>query len=251
MITLYGYGEKIGVTDPSPFVLKIHTYLRMSGLAYNTHNHLKNLQKAPKGKLPFIIDNPKNKNPKKINRKGKLIADSAFIIDYLKQTYTGTENFKDIDAWLLPEQIANNYLISKSLDENFYFCLVYARWVDDAGWSNVEDAFFGDIPNPFKKAIIKIARRKAINQAKAQGMGRHSKAEIEIIANNSIEAIATLLGNKDFIIGDQPCSLDATIYGFLAQTISCTADFFWAKHAKKHQNLVDYCQRIETIYFNA
>lgn len=121
MITLYDYGESIGVADPSPFCLKVHAYMRMSGLPYNRCSKLTNLQKAPKGQLPFIIDNPKNKKPNKLSKKGKLIADSGFIIDYLKQTYQA-----DLDSWLTDAEQANSHLIMKSLEENFYFCLVYA-----------------------------------------------------------------------------------------------------------------------------
>lgn len=245
MITLYGYGENIGVRDPSPFVLKLHTYLRMAGIDYNSHDSAMNLQKAPKGKLPFIIDNPKNKKPKKINKKGNIIADSGFIIEHLKANYDA-----DLDSWLTEEQKASSYLIAKSLEENFYFCLVYARWIDDAGWAGVKEPFFGSLPTPLRQVLPPIARKSAVKQAHAQGMGRHTRDEVRQIAKRSIDSLATLLGDKAYFMGDKPCTLDTVVFGFLAQAVLCTKKVFWAEDVLAHDNLVGFCERIQTDHFS-
>ena len=71
MITLYGFNEAFGLVDASPFVLKVDVYLRMAGLEFERKSAISNLQHAPKGKLPYIVDGDKT------------IADSAFILDYL------------------------------------------------------------------------------------------------------------------------------------------------------------------------
>lgn len=250
MITLYGYGAGIGVRDPSPFVLKVHTYLRMAGIDYNSVDKVTNLQKAPKGKLPFIIDNPKNKKISKINKKGTVVADSGFIVDYLKTTYAKTHH-ADIDAWLTPEQAATSYLIMKSLEENLYFCLVYARWVDDAGWAEVKAPFFGDLPAPVRLIIPQVARQSALKQAKAQGISRHSREEVRVIAKKTIDALAVVLDDKPYFMGDQPCTLDACTFGFLAQAVLCTKRMFWAADVLAHDNLVAYCQRVEGEFFTS
>lgn len=67
MIKLHGFGARLGVADPSPFVLKVDAYLRVTGTAFDRVNSLNNLSKAPKGKLPFIDDG------------GQIIADSQII----------------------------------------------------------------------------------------------------------------------------------------------------------------------------
>lgn len=244
MITLYGYGEKIGVRDPSPFCLKVQTYMRMTGIEYNTYEKLSNLQKAPKGKLPFIIDNPKNNKVKRINKKGITVADSSFIVDYLKTSYSA-----DLDAWLTDEHKATSYLVMKSLEENFYFCLMYARWIDDAGWADVEEPFFGELPGPLRLIISKVARKSAFKQAHAQGISRHSREEVHSIANKTIDALAAMLGDKPYFMGDAPCTLDACAFGFLAQAVLCTKKPFWAVDVLAHENLVAFCERIESSYF--
>ena len=65
MITLYGFGPAFGLPDPSPFVTKAETLLKMAAVPYRTA--LGNLRKAPKGKLPYIDDD------------GAVIADSTLI----------------------------------------------------------------------------------------------------------------------------------------------------------------------------
>ena len=57
MITLFTFGPQFGLPDPSPFVMKAETLLKMSGLPYRTDGG--GFRKAPKGKLPYIDDNGK------------------------------------------------------------------------------------------------------------------------------------------------------------------------------------------------
>ena len=54
MITLYTFGPAFGLPDPSPFVMKVETLLKMAKLPYRTDQS--GFTKAPKGKLPYIDD---------------------------------------------------------------------------------------------------------------------------------------------------------------------------------------------------
>ena len=72
MIKLYKFGPIGDICDPSPFCVKVEAYLRMTNQPYETVSGAQYLRKAPKRKLPYIEDN------------GKIIADSSFILNYLK-----------------------------------------------------------------------------------------------------------------------------------------------------------------------
>jgi hypothetical protein len=50
MITLYNFGPAFGLPDPSPFVMKVETLLKMAKLPYRTD--ATGFAKAPKGKIP-------------------------------------------------------------------------------------------------------------------------------------------------------------------------------------------------------
>ena len=77
----------------------------------------------------------------------------------------------------------------------------------------------------------------------AQGVGRHSKDEILAFAKEDLNALSVILGNQSFFMGDKPTSIDATIYGFLAQLIYVP----WL--GPLLTNLVDYAERMKARYW--
>ncbi|MET1256740.1 glutathione S-transferase family protein [Aliikangiella maris] len=232
MLTLYTFGSYLGMPDPSPFVLKVDAYLRLANIEFAVKPALTNSRRAPKGKLPFIKDN------------NKTVADSQFILEYLESYYD-----VQLDAHLTDEQKATAYLITKSLDENLYFILVYSRWYCEKTWPQVKQAFFGKFPFPIKQILPNVARKGVLKTLHNQGISRHSRNEIEHITARSFQALADLIGEKPFIFGDKPCSLDATVYAFLAEFILAELDNSFNSLAKQHQGLVKYCQRFQQTYY--
>ncbi|WP_020410787.1 glutathione S-transferase family protein [Hahella ganghwensis] len=234
MIKLFGFGKGLGLHDASPFVLKTHTFLRLAGLEYEAVARISNLQKAPKGKLPFIED------------QGKKIADSSFIIDYLTEQYQ-----VDLDSWLSTEQKAQAFMVARTLEEHFYWCLVWMRWVDPAGWNQICPIFFGGLPVPLKQIVPRVARAGVIKSTKAQGIGRHSRQEIHSIADKTLQHLSVFLADKVYLMGERSCSLDATGFGFLAQLILSEFESELCEMARGHDNLVDYCHRMQKELFSS
>ncbi|MEC9260859.1 MAG: glutathione S-transferase family protein [Pseudomonadota bacterium] len=232
MITLYGFGPGLGMYDPSPFVLKVAAFLRLANIDYHYNGNVNHLFKAPKKKLPYINDN------------GTIVCDSTFIISHLKNRYAS-----DFDSHLSPEQQAAATLINKSLDENFYWCLVYFRWVDNNSWPIVKNALFGKLPFPLSTIVPLVARRGVSKQVYQQGTGRHNKEEVLSIARQTLDALSVLIGDNLFCLGDKPSSLDATVYAFLAEAILVKLDNDLTRLARQYSNLNDYCQRIQQQFF--
>lgn len=232
MITLHSFGPKFGIEDPSSFVLKVATYMRMVGIEYQSKSDTNNLQVAPKGKLPFIYDN------------NKLIADSYFIIEHLKAAYGDP-----LDEWLSDQQKASSHLLAKSLDENLYWCVVYSRWMSDDVWPLLKQAFFAQLPFPIKFVIPNIARKSVQKNLVGHGLGRHSAEEVKQIAVHSLQSLSDLLADNEYFFGDRVCAFDATAYAHLAQMILVDIDHELNQEAKKFTNLVAYCHRIDQQYF--
>jgi glutathione S-transferase len=237
MITLYGFGESFGVIDASPFVVKVDTFMKMVDIPYERIVNSKNLGKSPKGKLPFITDNNEGV--------AEIVADSQAIIEYLTQKYQIT-----LDEHLSPEETAQAYLLTKSLDENLYWCLVYSRWIVEESWQIAKKEFFGFLPVPLRLFVPSLIRKRVKKNLHAQGMGRHSKNEILAISDKSFSALSTLLGDKSYFFGDKPSSFDATAYSILCQFITANCDNEFNAKANNYQNLVEYCQRIEHTYYS-
>lgn len=237
MIRLHGFGPNLGVMDASPFVVKTDTFLKMSGLEYKNISGLKNIKKAPKGKLPYISVEQGSET--------KIIADSQAIIDYLKASHG-----VNLDDFLTEQQKAQAYLLTKSLDENLYWCLLYCRWSLEETWPVVKKAFFSRMPLWLKLIAPTIFRRSVKKALYAQGLGRHSHQEIIAIADKTFSALSVLLAEQKFFFGDKPCSFDATAYAFLCQFITANCPNDLNDKAKSYHNLVEFCQRIEQQYYS-
>ncbi len=236
MIKLYGFGASFGVMDPSPFVVKVDAFMKMAQLPYEVIPSADNLKKAPKSKLPFIVDNTQSTST--------TVADSQAIIEYLNEKYQVS-----LDEHLSPEQRAQAYLFTKSLDENLYWCLVYSRWILEDTWQVVNNTFFGSLPLPLRLFVPSLIRRGVKKNLHGQGIGRHSKDEILAISDKSFAALSTLLADKNYFFGDKQSSFDATAYSILCQFICVNCDNEFNAKAKSYPNLVQFCQRIEQTYY--
>ena len=114
----------------SPFGLKLEARLRLADIPYTVEPST-SLGKAPKGKLPYIKD------------EGRLIGDTTLIIEYLKAS-----RGIDPDAGLGLREWAEALMLQRLFEDHFYFILTYSRWIDEAGWSTLQPAFFGSMPFP-------------------------------------------------------------------------------------------------------
>ena len=55
MLTLYSYPELFGVADNNGYGLKVFALMRLVGLPF-VHEHLFDASAAPRGQLPYIVD---------------------------------------------------------------------------------------------------------------------------------------------------------------------------------------------------
>ena len=232
-IQLFGFGATLGLPDPSPFVVKTETYLRMLGFPYEKTSGLHVLRKAPKGKLPFIIDGENT------------IADTEFIIQHLRNHHQ-----RDLDQWLSDAETSQAYLIRKSLDENLYWCLVYSRWAVDASWARYKKFLLADLPWPLSALAPPIVRRGMLKTIKKQGLGRHSLEEVKAITNKTFTALSHILGDQPYFFGHQPSSLDASVFAFVGGFTRIQLETPFTAMALQHQNLVEFCERVDDAFFN-
>ena len=231
MIRLHQFAPAFGLPNASPFCMKLETYLRMAGLPYEAVND-GNVLKAPKRKLPYVDDG------------GTLVADTSFIIEHLKRRYGDP-----LDAALSPRERAESLAFQRLIEENLYWAVVHSRWVDEAAWAKTRKAFFGALPAPLSWLVPPIARRGMLAQMRGHGMGRHSAEEIHAIGCRDVTAIADYLGDKPFMLGEAPTSLDATAYAFLANLLWAPVDSPIKRCAEGRPALDAYCRRMKARYY--
>ncbi len=232
MIKLHQFAPAFGLPNASPFCMKMETYLRMAGLPYQLVNS-GDVMKAPKRKLPYIDDD------------GAIVADTTFIIEYLKGKYGDP-----LDAALSPLERAFATAFQRLMEEDLYWAIVHTRWAQEDGWALTKSAFFARLPIPLRWIVPPLARRGILSEMRGHGMGRHSAQEIQAIGCRDITAVADFLAGKPYMLGNQPTSLDATAYAFIANLLWAPVDSPVRRHARGRPNLEAYCQRMKARYYS-
>jgi glutathione S-transferase len=232
MITLYGFGPGWGLPEKSPYVTKTEVQLKMAGLDYA--KELGGLDKAPKGKLPFIDDD------------GTVVADSTFIRAHLERS-----RGIDFDYGLSEAERAAAWAIERMIEDHLNWANAHSRWLMPVNFDKGPARIFDMVPEPARADAREAARNRVKTAIYGQGFGRHSEAEIWDLAKRSLAALSALLSDQQYLFGDRPCGADATVFGSLAAILT---PFFTSELrtlAEGHGNLVDYHDRMmERFYPN-
>jgi glutathione S-transferase len=232
MITLYTFGPAFGLPDPSPFVTKAAALLKLAGLAYATNTG--GFGKAPKGKLPYIDDG------------GTIVADSTFIRTHIEARYG-----VDFDKGLSPHERGVAWAVEKMLEDHLYWGVVHSRWMDDRNFNVGPITFFQKVPALVRPLVIAMIRRQVRRTLHGQGIGRHSPAEIASLMNRAIDALAAILGDKPYLMGNEPCGADATAYAFTLGVLCPAFESPMRGRAASHANLVAYAERMRARFHGA
>ena len=227
MIRLYLLPDPWGM-NPSPFCLKLQVYCRLAGIAYEPIVALP--FRAPRGKLPYMDDD------------GTQIADSGWIIDHLKRHYGDR-----LDQTLSPQQRALGHLIRRTCEESLYFVLIYSRWIDPEGWRVTRPAFFGPLPFPLRPLVATLAKQGMRQALHGQGIGRHTPQQIYALGAMDLSALAVILDQTPFAVGEAPTSFDASLYGTLANIIAAPMETALKAEAQRHPSLSAYVERMRGL----
>lgn len=236
MIILYQYIAAWGLPDISPFVTKVDCYLRMTGLPFKRAQFpVTELGKTPKRKLPIIED------------RGKRIADSGFIVDYLKATYSDP-----LDAHLTACDRAVALALRRMMEESLYWsAIIHSRWREDANFALYRPSLSAmmDLPIERREAAVNEFRHQILVEFDGQGMGRHSTEENYELATADLAALADYLGDQSYFLGEQPTALDAAAYACLAHIMYVPFKGPPKEYARSRPNLVAYCRRMQERYY--
>jgi glutathione S-transferase len=230
MITLFGFGPKFGLPEPSPYVIKTEVQLKLAGLAYRKDPT--GFGDAPKGKLPYIVDD------------GEAVADSTFIRAHIERKYG-----IDLDAGLGPAERAQSWAIERMLEDHLGWALAYDRWLLDENFARGPAHFFDQAPEGVRDTIRTETRERVRATQKAQGMGRHSAAEVATLGTRSLDALSTLLGERPYLMGAHPTGTDATALGLVAGLMTPIFDSPLCRAARERANLVAYAGRMMARFY--
>ena len=232
VIGLHAFAPALGLPSPGPFAIKTEVQLQMLGLPYRLVTGTRDA--APKGKLPYIDDG------------GLVVADSTLIRWHLE-----TSRGLDLDAEYDEAQRALAWSAERMVEDNLYWAMVHARWAIDENFEAGPARFFDALPDAVREGARQRQRTAVIGYLDGQWFGRHSSAEIGMIAERGYSALALLIGDKPFLLGNRPCGADASIF---AQVASALTPWFQSSvrlAVERHSNLVNYRDRMMRQHYPA
>jgi glutathione S-transferase len=224
MLTLFSYPGLFGVADNNPYGLKVFAFLRLCGLAFR-HEHIVDTAEAPRGQLPYLLDDDRK------------IGDSDAIIAHLIERYR-----LPIDNGLTAAQRHTHLMVRRTLDD-LYWVMSYSRWKDDRFWPRFRDAFLAEHPST-NATTLDTAREYNFKRYHHQGIGRFEPEAAYDRGLADLEALASLVPAKGFVFGPAPCSLDAALYGFIANMHFFEIDTPLRRFIAARANLVAHCRSI-------
>jgi glutathione S-transferase len=235
MIRLVQYEAVWGLPNVSPPCMKLETWLRMAGVPYRLAPL--ELANAPKGKVPYIIEED-----------GMRMGDSTLIIEHLSAKYG-----KDLDAELTPEQRAISLAFRRMMKENLYWVIVYSRYKDESNWVRYRQMIMAsslrEVPQDHRLAIADAFRKVILDQLHGHGLGRHTQEEAYRIGIADLTAISDYLRDKPYFMGEQLTTVDATLYATLANIIEVPIACSVKDFGRSRENLVRYCKRMGERFF--
>jgi glutathione S-transferase len=228
MITLYSYPMLFGVADNNGYGLKIFAFMRLADLRF-VHEHIFDASAAPRGQLPYIVDDGEN------------VGDSETIIAHLITKYRLT-----IDGALDARKRDLSLLVTRLLDD-LYWVMSYSRWRDERYWPAFRAAFMREHPSLTEEGLAK-AREFNLQRYHFQGIGRYAPDAAYARGLADLGVLANLVPSGGYMHGADPTSIDAGIYGFIANIYFYDIDTPLKQFVSSRQNLVRHCTAVhETV----
>jgi glutathione S-transferase len=226
MITLFSYPELFGVADNNPYGLKVFAFLKLCNLPFR-QEHIFDAKSAPRGQLPYIVDDD------------EYIGDSDAIIAHLISKHHLT-----IDRTLTDSQRTMHHLITRMLDD-LYWVMSYSRWQAPQFWPRFRDEILRTHPC-VTKTIIEQARKYNFERYYYQGIGRCDPDAVFERGTSDLRILANLIPDDRFLFGEEPSSIDAGIYGFIANIFFFQIDTPLRRFVLSRPNLVRHCSSLHT-----
>ena len=224
MLTLYSYPSLFGVADNNGYGLKVFAFLRLAGLPF-VHEHLFDASAAPRAQLPFLDDD------------GERIGDSDAIIAHLVKRHGVT-----LDAGLDQRQRNLNLMLGRLLDD-LYWVMSYSRWKDERYWPAFRDALLREHPRLTAEGLL-AARDYNAKRYYFQGIGRYEPDAVYARGLADLGVLADAVPASGHVHGGIPTSVDAAIYGFIANIHFYDIDTPLKRFVDAHAALRMHCTRM-------
>mmetsp|Transcript_5297 Transcript_5297/g.19801 ORF Transcript_5297/g.19801 Transcript_5297/m.19801 type:complete len:237 (+) Transcript_5297:298-1008(+) len=216
----------------SPFVAKVETYLRMSGIPFVIDTKTP-IMKSPSGKMPWIL------------YKGRVLCDSSKIIEFLKLEFP---------QLALPDgPVGRRIPVQRMVEDHLYWIQIVVRWTQrDDDYKDLMDKILRGVPSLMQFFLRRVLRQRVRQNVYAHGIGRMPLKLVFQQAEQDLDALSEMLGDAPYFGGDAPEHTDPIVYGCLVGLLHGLPfrEYPVRKYLKTKKNLVDYVERIQDTFFS-
>ncbi|HVG50274.1 MAG TPA: glutathione S-transferase family protein, partial [Xanthobacteraceae bacterium] len=174
---------------------------------------------------PYIVDD------------GETIGDSEVILAHLTAKYRLT-----IDVALTQAQRDIDHLVVRMLDD-LYWVMSYSRWQDEKYFPAFSAAFMREHPQVTLESLKK-AQEFNFQRYHYQGIGRYPPEGAYARGLADLGVLARLVPLAGYVHGATPTSVDAAIYGFIANIHFFDIDTPLKRYVASEPQLVRHCEAI-------
>ncbi|GJM02911.1 MAG: hypothetical protein DHS20C08_14120 [Rhodomicrobium sp.] len=228
-VTLYKFGNAYGIPDPSSFVLKLETFLRLAKIDYEAVAG--DVRKSPKAKFPSI----------KLN--DQFIGDSEICIAAL-----GKEFGVNLNEGLSAKTLADHRALRLALENHTYFLMIYYRWLTPNNAALMRETFFSSL-GVMGRVIFAMVQKGYKRTLYGQGILRYTEAEKEELIAGDVKMLSDSLGDAPFFGGESPREIDCTTFGIIANLLLPEMEGQLARYASADERLVAYNNRMTELTF--
>ncbi|XP_052281982.1 metaxin-3-like isoform X2 [Dreissena polymorpha] len=171
-------------------------------------------------------------------------------------TYLRKQNW-GIDSSLSRKECADVVAFSAMIDEVIQPAVLHLLWIDNDHYSNITGPWFTrHAVLPYKFVVSGRAHKEAKRKVfESQGTDNVTAADVETKiykdAKDCLSNISQKLGDKNYFFGDQPCSLDALVFSYVAPLLKAPLNSNQlTNHLRIHcENLCFHTRRILREFF--
>jgi glutathione S-transferase len=230
-LRVFTFSPDWGLPSAGPFAIKLLAWLEIAGIPYRQVIE-DNPGKGPKGKNPWIeLD-------------GEPIGDTEIIIALLSRRYG-----IDLDAKLNKEQKALGLAWRRTFEEHFHQVLEWELFAHPAGAAYMRKSLTAKMPPIIGPVVYARLESGLKKQLYARGVARHAPEIVEAKGRADVDALADFLGDRPFLLADQPTVTDTAVFGLLAPMVYWPMETPVASYAKSVRTIARYCDRMRQRCF--
>jgi glutathione S-transferase len=122
----------------------------------------------------------------------------------------------------------------------------YSRWKDERFWPAFRDALLRQHPN-LTEAGLRKAQEFNLQRYHFQGIGRYPPDAAYARGVADLRVLADLIPATGYLHGEKPSSIDASIYGFIANIYFYDIETALKQFVVSHEKVVQHCRAVHDV----